>query len=93
MSDGCHANTSTFTHKKATSVLSYLSSRVALIVIVPSAPAAAAKEVETLDGARREAFTPWLAQAHARLGADQTLARLEGLLLVSMGGDAETARP
>jgi hypothetical protein len=51
------------------------------------------KEVEALDAAPREALTPWLAQAHARLGADETLTRLEGLLLVSMGGDAATAQP
>ena len=35
MSDGCHANTSTFTRRKATSALSYLGSRVALMVKVP----------------------------------------------------------
>ena len=46
------------------------------------------KEVETLDGAPREAFSAWLGQAHARLSADETLTRLEGALLVSMGGDA-----
>ena len=39
MSDGCHENTSTFARRKATSALSYLSSRVPLIVNVPSAPA------------------------------------------------------
>src|SRR5215216_5926207 len=39
ISDGCQANTSTFARRKATSALSYLSSRVALIVKVPSAPA------------------------------------------------------
>src|SRR3990170_3460486 len=38
MSDGCQANTSTFAHRKAMSALSYLSSRVELIVNVPSAP-------------------------------------------------------
>src|SRR3954462_3959608 len=35
MSDGCHANTSTFARRKATSALSYLGSRVALMVKVP----------------------------------------------------------
>jgi hypothetical protein len=54
--------------------------------------ASAVKEVETLDGAPREAFSAWLGQAHARLSADETLTRLEGLLLVSMGGDASVPR-
>ena len=35
--------------------------------------ATAVKEVETLDSAPREAFAPWLGQAHARLSADETL--------------------
>ena len=39
ISDGCQANTSIFTRRKATSALSYFSSRVALIVKVPSTPA------------------------------------------------------
>jgi hypothetical protein len=51
--------------------------------------AAAVKDVETLDGAPREAFSAWLGEAHARLAADETLTRLEGVLLVSMGGDAQ----
>jgi hypothetical protein len=55
--------------------------------------ASAVKEVETLDGAPRDAFSAWLGQAHARLSADQTLARLEGLLLVSMGGDDQAPQP
>ena len=38
MSDGCHANTSTFARRKAMSALSYLLSRVALMVKVPSVP-------------------------------------------------------
>src|SRR3990170_2177276 len=42
MSDGCQANTSTFARRKGTSTLSYLSSRVALIVNVPSALASPA---------------------------------------------------
>ena len=54
--------------------------------------ASAVKEVEMLDGAPREAFSAWLGQAHARLSADETLTRLEGLLLVSMGGDASAPR-
>jgi hypothetical protein len=55
--------------------------------------ASAVKEVESLDGPAREAFSPWLGEAHARLGADETLTRLEGALLVSMGGDAQTTQP
>ncbi|MBC8012931.1 MAG: hypothetical protein H7X74_02425 [Methyloceanibacter sp.] len=55
--------------------------------------ASAVKEVETLAGAPRGAFSAWLGQAHARLSADATLTRLEGLLLVSMGGDDETPQP
>src|SRR4051812_21558754 len=35
MSDACHANTSTFARRKATSALSYLLSRVKLIVKAP----------------------------------------------------------
>src|SRR3990170_9001200 len=38
MSDGRHANTSTFACRKATSALFYLLSRVALMVKVPSVP-------------------------------------------------------
>jgi hypothetical protein len=48
----------------------------------------AVKEVETLDGPARNAFSLWLGQALARLGADAILTRLEGVLLVSMGGEA-----
>jgi hypothetical protein len=55
--------------------------------------ASAVKEVEMLDGASRDAFSAWLGQAHARLSADETLTRLEGLLLVSMGGDAQVPQP
>lgn len=51
--------------------------------------ASSVKDVEMLDEASRDAFSAWLGQAHARLGADETLTRLEGLLLVSMGGDAQ----
>src|SRR5215216_3964452 len=54
ISDGCQANTLIFARRKATSVLSYLSSRVALIVKVPSTPASPAGTfftcgAETLD--------------------------------------------
>lgn len=55
--------------------------------------AAAVKDVETLDGATREAFSAWLGEARARLGADQTLTRLEGVLLVSLGGDGQITQP
>jgi predicted nucleic acid-binding Zn-ribbon protein len=48
--------------------------------------AEAVAEVETLDGAPRAQFADWLEQAHARLDADHVLKRLEGLLLVSVGG-------
>ena len=51
------------------------------------------KEVGTLQGTPRDAFSGWLDQARARLGADETLKRLESLLLVSVGGDAEPAQP
>jgi hypothetical protein len=52
--------------------------------------AAAVRHVETLDGPAREDFATWLGQAHARLSAGDILSRLEGDLLVSMSGDAET---
>jgi len=55
--------------------------------------AAAVKDIEALDGATREAFSAWLGQARARLGADQTLTRLEGVLLVSLGGDGQITQP
>ena len=42
ISDGCQANTSIFTRRKATIALYYLSLRVALIVKVPSTPASPA---------------------------------------------------
>ena len=54
--------------------------------------AAAVKEVETLDGASREAFAAWLGQAHARLSADETLIQLESALLVSVGSNPQAAR-
>ncbi len=54
--------------------------------------AAAVKEVETLDGAPREAFAAWLGQAHARLSADETLIQLESALLVSVGSNPQAPR-
>jgi hypothetical protein len=47
---------------------------------------AAVNEVETLQGAPREAFTKWLDAAQARLDAEVTLQRLQNILLVSLGG-------
>jgi len=54
--------------------------------------AVAVKEVETLEGPAREAFSTWLDQAHARLAAGDTLTRLEGALLISVSGEAETSK-
>jgi hypothetical protein len=45
----------------------------------------AVNEVEALQGAPRDALQSWLAQAHASLAADDTLKRLEGALLASIG--------
>src|SRR4051812_49308403 len=42
MSDGCQANTSTFSRKKVASALSYLGSKVALMVKVPPVPSSLA---------------------------------------------------
>ncbi len=53
----------------------------------------AVKEVETLEGRAREAFSVWLGQARARLAANETLTRLEGALLISMSGEAEATQP
>jgi hypothetical protein len=55
--------------------------------------AVAVKEVETLQGKPREAFAPWLGEARARLSAAEALTRLEGALLISLSGDAETTEP
>jgi len=53
---------------------------------------AAVKEVETLQGAPREAFAKWLDAAHARLDADVTLQRLQNILLVSLGGSGSVEK-
>ncbi len=53
--------------------------------------AASVKEVATLDGAPLQAFSVWLDQARARLGADDVVKRLEATLLASAGGAAEKA--
>lgn len=54
---------------------------------------AAVKEVGALQGAPRDALSDWLDQARARLGADDTLKRLESILLISVSGGAEPAQP
>lgn len=51
------------------------------------------KEVETLEGPSRAALSVWLDQARARLSADETLKRLENILLVSVGGGSTPAQP
>src|SRR3954468_16622218 len=51
MSDGCQANTSTFARRKATSALSYLGSRVALMVKVPPVPSSLADTFLVVGGA------------------------------------------
>src|SRR3954469_15405858 len=51
MSDGFHANTSTFARRKATSALSYLGSRVALMVKVPPVPSSLADTFLVAGGA------------------------------------------
>ncbi len=48
----------------------------------------AAKEVEGLSGAPREAFAGWLDQARSRLAADDTMNRLESTLLASLAAPA-----
>jgi hypothetical protein len=55
--------------------------------------AVAVKEVETLQGKPREAFASWLGEGRARLSAGEALTRLEGALLISLSGDAETTEP
>jgi hypothetical protein len=48
--------------------------------------AGAVTQVETLQGAPRDAFSAWLDQAHARLAANDIMQRLEANLLTSVGG-------
>jgi hypothetical protein len=55
--------------------------------------AAAVKEVEALPDTSRQALAPWLETAHARLAADETLARIEATLLSSLSGKADEAKP
>jgi hypothetical protein len=54
--------------------------------------AAAVKQIETLDGAPREAFKAWLDDAQARLAADAVLQRLEATLLASASGAQQRAQ-
>src|SRR3954468_15932354 len=51
MSDGCQANTSTFAHRKVMSALSYLGSRVALMVKVPPVSSSLADTFLVVGGA------------------------------------------
>ena len=51
ISDGCHANTSTFARRKATSALSYLGSSVVLMVKVPPVPSSLADTFLVAGGA------------------------------------------
>src|SRR3954462_14975069 len=51
MSDGCHANTSTFACRKVTSALSYLGSSVALMVKVPPVSSSLAGTFLVIGGA------------------------------------------
>ena len=46
----------------------------------------AVTEVDSLPPDVRDAFAGWLEKAHARLDADETLAKLQGAVLVSLGG-------
>jgi len=46
----------------------------------------AVAEVDGLPPAVRDTFAGWLEKAHARLAADETLAKLEGTVLLSLGG-------
>jgi hypothetical protein len=54
--------------------------------------AGSVKQIETLDGAPREAFSAWLDEAKARLSADAILQRLEATLLASASTAPEKAQ-
>jgi hypothetical protein len=54
--------------------------------------AGSVKQIETLDGAPREAFSTWLDEAKARLSADAILQRLEATLLASASTASEKAQ-
>jgi hypothetical protein len=49
----------------------------------------AVTEVDSLPPDVRDAFAGWLEKARARLDADETLAKLQGAVLVSLGGGAK----
>lgn len=53
----------------------------------------AVKEIETLARPPHDAFSTWLGEARARLGADETMTRLEGQLLISLSPDADAQQP
>jgi hypothetical protein len=50
----------------------------------------AVTEVDSLPPDVRDAFVGWLEKAHARLDADETLAKLQGAVLVSLGSGAKS---
>ncbi|MGH6825488.1 COG4223 family protein [Methyloceanibacter sp.] len=50
--------------------------------------AAATKEVESLPAPSRDAFAGWLDDARARASANDSLSKLEGTVLASLGGGA-----
>ena len=54
--------------------------------------AGAVQQIETLQGASRDAFAAWLADARARLSADDVVKRLEATLLASVGGAPNKAQ-
>jgi len=54
--------------------------------------AGSVKQIETLDGAPREAFSTWLGETKARLSADAILQRLEATLLASASTAPEKAQ-
>ncbi len=49
----------------------------------------AVAEVDSLPADVRDAFAGWLEKARARLAADETLTKLQGAVLVSLGGGAQ----
>lgn len=54
--------------------------------------AGAVKQVETLQGGPRDAFSAWLDPARARLAADDVMTKLEATLLASAGSAREKAQ-
>lgn len=54
--------------------------------------AGAVKQVETLQGGPRDAFSAWLDPARARLAADDVMTKLEATLLASAGSAPEKAQ-